>query len=102
MHADDDIFAEIEAQKSLDKKAKDQRKREDDAIASVLATKQGREVLAWILSMTHMSSSTSAQDALTLAALSAQRDIGLEIVSRLEDVDFDMVQLMHKEMRDGN
>lgn len=102
MHADDDIFAEIEAQKSLDKKAKDQRKREDDAIASVLATKQGREVLAWILSMTHLSSSTSAQDALTLAALSAQRDIGLEIVSRLEDVDFDMVQLMHKETRDGN
>lgn len=102
MHADDDIFAEIEAQKSLDKKAKDQRKREDDAIASVLATKQGREVLAWILSMTHLSSSTSAQDALTLAALSAQRDIGLEIVSRLEDVDFDMVQLMQKELRDGN
>lgn len=102
MHADDDIFAEIEAQKSLDKKAKDQRKREDDAIASVLATKQGREVLAWILSMTHLSSSTSAQDALTLAALSAQRDIGLEIVSRLEDVDFDMVQLMQKEIRDGH
>ena len=102
MHADDDIFAEIEAQKSLDKKAKEQRKREDDAIASVLATKQGREVLAWILSMTHLSSSTSAQDALTLAALSAQRDIGLEIVSRLEDVDFDKVQLMQKELRDGN
>ena len=102
MRSDDDIFAEIEAQKSLNKKAKEQRKREDDAIASVLATKQGREVLAWILSMTHMSSSTSAQDALTLAALSAQRDIGLEIVSRLEDVDFDMVQLMQKEMRDGN
>jgi hypothetical protein len=102
MHADDDIFAEIEAQKSLERKAKDQRKREDDAIASVLATKQGREVLAWILSMTHLSSSTSAQDALTLAALSAQRDIGLEIVSRLEDVDFDMVQLMQKELRDGN
>ena len=102
MHADDDIFAELEAQKAFERKAKDQRKREDDAIASVLATKQGREVLAWILSMTHLSSSTSAQDALTLAALSAQRDIGLEIVSRLEDVDFDMVQLMQKEQRDGN
>lgn len=100
MLSNDDVFAEMEEREALKEKAKAQRTRENNSIASVLATKQGREVFSWILSLTHMTTSTSAQDALTLAALSAQRDIGLEILARLEEVDFDRVLLMQKEIRE--
>lgn len=103
MRDTDGVFAELDEIEAQKAKAKALRKREDNAIASVLATKQGREVLAWILDLTHVRSSTSANDALTLAALSAQRDIGLEILHRLEEVDFESVLLMQKEIRDdGN
>ena len=87
MQSIDDVFAELDELEAQKEKAKAQRKRENNAIASVLATKQGREVFSWILSLTHLDSSTYANDALTLAALSAQRDIGLEIKARLEEVE---------------
>ena len=100
MQSIDDVFAELDELEAQKEKAKAQRKRENNAIASVLATKQGREVFSWILSLTHLDSSTYANDALTLAALSAQRDIGLEIKARLEEVDFTQVLLMQKELRE--
>ena len=98
MQSIDDVFAELDELEAQKEKAKAQRKRENNAIASVLATKQGREVFSWILSLTHLDSSTYANDA--LAALSAQRDIGLEIKARLEEVDFNQVLLMQKELRE--
>lgn len=97
------VFAEMDALSERQSKAVAQRLREDDSIRSVLATKQGRAVMSWILNLTHVHESTFATDAITLAALAAQRDIGLVVLARLEEVDYENVLLMTKESReDGN
>ena len=82
--ADPGIFAELQAKEELERKRKLEEKRLDNAFASVLSTSSGRKVLNWILRLTGLEESCTSTDPMQMMALSARRDIGLQIRTRLK------------------
>lgn len=81
--ADPGIFAELQAKEELKRQRELEEKRLDNALASVLDTDSGRKVLNWILGLTGIDDSCTSMDAMQMMALSARRDVGLQIKGRL-------------------
>ena len=79
--ADPGIFAELHAKEELKRQRELEEKRLDNALA--LDTDSGRKVLNWILGLTGIDDSCTSTDAMQMMALSARRDVGLQIKGRL-------------------
>lgn len=82
----DDIkgfFEQQEAEAERRKALKIEDEKTDADIRSVMASEQGRRVIAWILDLTGLDESISSCDAMNMALLSGRRDVGLSIVKRL-------------------
>ena len=82
------------------KKSAEARKRLDNSIKTIMATKEGRRVMSWVLGFSGLNVSLSVFDSLKMAVLSGRRDVGLDISSRLGAVCPDLVTLMEKESQD--
>lgn len=100
----DSIIDEFDRARERDQNAKKQRlkiKFRENAIKSVMGSKEGRETLAWILSLTGQDESVTSNDALRMATLSGRRDVGLEVLRTLNRVAPEQVLTMYKEQNDG-
>lgn len=80
---DPGIFAELAAKQEQDKERKLEEKRLDNALSSVLSTESGKRVLRWILDLSGVEESCTSTDAMQMMALSARRDLGLQIKARV-------------------
>ena len=100
----DSIIDEFDRAQQRERKAKNLRlklKLRENAVKSVMATKEGRETLSWVLNMTGQDESVTSNDALRMATLSGRRDVGLEILRYLNRVAPEQVLTMYKEQNDG-
>ena len=84
MNEDIGLFAQQELEAKKRKKAQLLRKEVEKAIVEVMQTRQGRKVLAWVLTQTGYKNSVSFHDPLTMAMASAKRDVGLIISDAIE------------------
>nr|DAG80837.1 MAG TPA: hypothetical protein [Caudoviricetes sp.] len=78
-----------------------ERQRLVDGIATVMGTKQGRDVIRWVLKLTGLYQSLSVGDSLQMAVLSGRRDVGLEVLRMLNSAVPELVLLMNKEENNG-
>lgn len=72
-----------------------------DALKSVMATEHGRLSVSWILSLTGQRDSLSVRDAMQMAVLSGRRDVGLQVLRKLNDICPERVDQMLVEERDA-
>ena len=66
-------------------------------INSVMNTEQGRRTMAGVLSVTGYTKSLSVSNALLMANLSGRRDVGLEVLRKLQQVCPELVTKMNEE-----
>lgn len=78
------IFAEEDLREELEQQRKLQEKKLDNALASVLQTDSGRTVIKWIFDLTGVDETCTDANAMRMMALSARRDVGLQIKARLK------------------
>lgn len=97
----DDPLLEIEQRELAEKAEKQKLKELEIAIKKTLETVEGRRIFQWILDMTAVDSSVTSQDMTLMTIASARRDIGLQILNRLKDINLELVRRMENEKLNG-
>ena len=94
------FFDAVSDRKKKADEVKQQQKRLDNALRSVMGTKEGRKAVSWMLGFTAQDQSISFNDSIKMAIASGRRDVGLDILSRLRAVCPELVALMDKESQE--
>lgn len=87
----------IAAEKADDEKTLRAKSRINLALRSVMATREGRQVLQWVIESTGASGSSFNPNALTMAFSEGRRSVGIQLSDRLRDVSLDYFKLMKEE-----
>lgn len=77
------IFEEEEARAEEERLRKQEEKKLDNALKSLMETEFGRRAMHWVLSITGQADSVTSTDPMRMMLLSARRDVGLDILRRL-------------------
>ena len=78
------IYAELKEAEERERERELERKRLDNALASIVSTESGKKVINWILELCGVDESCTSTDAMTMMAMSARRDVGLQIKARIK------------------
>lgn len=85
------------ADKADDEKDKRAKSRMDLALRSVMATREGRMALQWVLDSSGVNSASFSPNALTMAYSEGRRSVGIQLAERLRAVSLDYFRLMKDE-----
>ena len=78
------IYAELAEAEERERDRELEAKRIDNALAAVAKTESGKTVINWVLELCGVDDSCTSTDGMTMMAMSARRDIGLQIKARIK------------------
>nr|DAH43590.1 MAG TPA: hypothetical protein [Caudoviricetes sp.] len=78
------IYDEIAEAEERDRERELEAKRIDNALVTIAKTESGKTVINWILELCGVDESCTSTDGMTMMAMSARRDIGLQIKARIK------------------
>lgn len=79
------LFREMEAEAERTRLVEQEQIKFRNALATVLSSYEGRQVIAWVLDITGMHETCSSRDAMAMMYRSARRDVGLDIEGEILD-----------------
>lgn len=78
------IYDEIAEAEERDRERELEAKRIDNALVTIAKIESGKTVINWILELCGVDESCTSTDGMTMMAMSARRDIGLQIKARIK------------------
>lgn len=91
------IFEEEATQELLERQEREELERLKASIRSVMLTREGRRVIAWLFDVAGLDVSVTAREPLDMVYASARRDLALEVKALIKEVCPALLKTMDEE-----